>query len=145
VTYSQARNTEWRRERMKDPEFRARTYARSNARKKERYATDPVFRAKRIVAAAEWARKNPEKNRALRLKMEWKQRGIPTPTRPCPERCEACGDLPGKSALHNDHNHLTGTFRGWLCVRCNHALGLLKDSPERCLALARYARAESLQ
>jgi hypothetical protein len=136
MPYSQEQNTAWRRERMKDPEIRAR----SNATRRARYARDPAVRSKAISSAAAWAKKNPEKNRILRLKIEWKQRGIPTPTRQCPDRCEACGDLPGKRALHNDHNHLTGTFRGWLCNRCNRALGFLKDSPDRCLALARYAR-----
>lgn len=140
--YSKEAHAAWKRERMKDPEIRAR----ANALRRERYATDPVVRKKKIAAAADWAKKNPEKHRALRLKIEWKNRGIPNPTRPMPDKCEVCGDLPSNGrALHNDHNHLTGAFRGWLCVRCNHALGLLKDSPERCLALARYARAESLQ
>ena len=42
---------------------------------------------------------------------------------------------PTNSATHNgtlywnlDHNHKTGTFRGWLCSRCNSGLGWLGDS-----------------
>ena len=28
-----------------------------------------------------------------------------------------------------DHDHVTGEFRGWLCAKCNSALGLMQDSP----------------
>ena len=54
------------------------------------------------------------------------------PTRPKPEQCEVCGafgkDL--KKGLCYDHNHKTGKFRGWICGRCNFALGLVKDSKD---------------
>lgn len=40
--------------------------------------------------------------------------------------------------LHLDHCHATGRFRGWLCSRCNHALGLLEDSPGKLRALAAF-------
>ncbi len=37
-----------------------------------------------------------------------------------------------------DHDHKTGKFRGWLCGRCNSALGLLKDSTDTIFGLAVY-------
>jgi hypothetical protein len=37
-----------------------------------------------------------------------------------------------------DHNHTTGQIRGLLCHRCNTALGLLGDDPERLQAVIRY-------
>ncbi len=37
-----------------------------------------------------------------------------------------------------DHDHQTGLPRGWLCGRCNKALGLLDDSQERLAAAAAY-------
>jgi hypothetical protein len=72
------------------------------------------------------------------------RRGL-APTRPCPALCEMCGQPPGKKALSLDHDHSTGVFRGWLCGRCNTALGLLRDSVDLCLAAARYLRKPELQ
>ena len=37
-----------------------------------------------------------------------------------------------------DHCHQTGRVRGWLCRRCNSALGLFCDSPERVRAALEY-------
>ncbi len=62
--------------------------------------------------------------------------------RPCPERCEVCGDPPGKGRrLDFDHCHLLDTFRGWLCHSCNVALGNAKDDPARLRKLANYLEA----
>jgi hypothetical protein len=49
--------------------------------------------------------------------------------RPMPDNCEICGK-PSKNFLrdlHYDHNHKTGKFRGWLCLKCNAALGLVDE------------------
>lgn len=35
--------------------------------------------------------------------------------------CELCGNIP-KVGLNEDHDHRTGTHRGWLCGRCNKYL-----------------------
>ena len=44
--------------------------------------------------------------------------------------CAICGQKPSASALHYDHDHETGEFRGWLCFRCNAGLGMFEDNVE---------------
>lgn len=73
---------------------------------------------------AAWHRNNRERSRAIRRRMA----KLPSPTHPCPDRCEICRSLPGNRALHLDHDHKTGEFRGWLCSRCNTGLGLFRDN-----------------
>lgn len=55
--------------------------------------------------------------------------------------CTLCGRLP-KPGHSNccDHDHATGRFRGWLCHRCNRAIGLLGDSIELLEKAAQYLR-----
>lgn len=50
--------------------------------------------------------------------------------------CEVCSGRDAKTGL--DHDHESGEIRGVLCGRCNTALGLLKDDPQRIRALALY-------
>jgi hypothetical protein len=42
--------------------------------------------------------------------------------------------------LHFDHDHETGAFRGWICGKCNTALGLADDDPEILLKLIEYLK-----
>lgn len=49
--------------------------------------------------------------------------------------CETCG---ATNNLCWDHDHKTGKFRGTLCSRCNLAIGLMGDNPERLLAAHQY-------
>lgn len=137
---------------------------RANARRRERYAEDPHYRAKESERAREknrkWAAANPEKareknrnsNRKHRTanpeySRKWRaanpeydrtRRGLPTPTHPCPAVCEACGGPPGKKSLALDHCHSTGGFRGWLCVKCNAAVGMLGDTLPSLMRAAEY-------
>jgi hypothetical protein len=44
--------------------------------------------------------------------------------------CAICGDpARADSSLHVDHDHGSGEIRGLLCMRCNNAIGLLKEDP----------------
>jgi len=60
--------------------------------------------------------------------------------RPKPDACEVCGSNEQYEhiGICFDHDHTTGQFRGWLCAKCNLALGLVDDNPERLLKLALY-------
>lgn len=60
-----------------------------------------------------------------------RRRGLPPPTRDMPSACECCGAqkyLPGRNGLALDHCQETGRFRGWLCFKCNTAIGKLGDT-----------------
>ena len=58
---------------------------------------------------------------------------------PRPDLCEVCGRPPnGMGALHLDHCHSTGAFRGWLCNSCNLSLGAASDDPAILRKLADY-------
>lgn len=57
-------------------------------------------------------------------------------------RCAICAGPPNGpgSRLHIDHCHDTGRIRGLLCGKCNTAIGLLCDDPERAERAAAYLR-----
>jgi Recombination endonuclease VII len=97
-----------------------------------------VFDAKSKAAYGRWAKS--DKATAYWAKKNAKTYGIPDPTHPEPDRCEICGDLSGARSLHRDHCHTKKIFRGWLCARCNMAVGFLRDDPLRADKLAAYLR-----
>lgn len=49
--------------------------------------------------------------------------------------CEVCSNT---TRVAFDHNHNTGRFRGFLCYRCNLALGYVSDSENILLGLILY-------
>lgn len=85
------------------------------------YNQRPEVRKKRTIYCRERAREK-----------------LPVPTRPCPSVCELCGGPPGEVALHLDHDHATGVFRGWLCRHCNLGLGNFQDSVVRLFCAMNY-------
>jgi len=55
--------------------------------------------------------------------------------------CDICkGTVAGGrfSEWHIDHDHVNGAVRGVLCAKCNTAIGLMGDSPDRLRAAADY-------
>jgi len=60
-----------------------------------------------------------------------------TAPRPKPIQCEICGGL---GRICYDHDHKTGKFRGWICLRCNVAIGMVKENTETLMALADYIK-----
>jgi hypothetical protein len=105
-------------------------------------------------AKASWKKRNPERarmhsrNTMRRLKaanpekyraMGRKSRGLPLPTRPAPQLCECCGkpERPERG-ICLDHDHPSGKFRGWLCHKCNTAIGALGDNWQGVYAALDY-------
>jgi len=57
--------------------------------------------------------------------------------------CAICGDAPKDDvSLHVDHEHGSGRVRGLLCMRCNNALGLLKEDEELLWSALTYLGAD---
>jgi hypothetical protein len=52
-----------------------------------------------------------------------------------PDTCEVCGDT---WKICFDHCHTTGKFRGWLCGKCNAAIGMAKENMDIMLRLVAY-------
>lgn len=86
-----------------------------------------------------WRARNRDRSRQLNRESKRRADGVPEPTRPAPIACELCDRPPSnKRVLAADHDHATGKFRGWLCHRCNTALGLLGDTMEAVEKALRY-------
>lgn len=87
-----------------------------------------------------WREKNPDYGKQRHRRNREEAAG-----RPMPDACELCEALRGEAALCFDHDHETGEFRGWLCTRCNTALGKLGDTLEslkRAVAYLERAKQE---
>jgi hypothetical protein len=61
--------------------------------------------------------------------------------RPRPNVCDLC-NKPNKTnrPIQFDHCHQTGEFRGWLCRKCNSALGLVSDDIGLLLKMVEYLK-----
>ncbi len=54
-------------------------------------------------------------------------------------RCKICGTIDfGKKGPSVDHDHSTGKVRAILCGRCNKAIGLMDDNPDKLKLAAEY-------
>ena len=84
----------------------------------------------KVALALKGKPKSPEHRLALKnalggsnlLDRQIKQAG-----RTKPENCEICNSI-GRICF--DHDHATGLFRGWICHRCNLALGYISDNTD---------------
>lgn len=55
------------------------------------------------------------------------------------ERCAICQQQPSdERRLAIDHDHTTGAVRGLLCIRCNTAIGSMRDDPALLQAAVAY-------
>lgn len=105
-------------------EARKRWYDENPERRRELAVA--YYQKNRTEVLARRAAKRKADPRVLETARRW--RGLPEPTRPQPTHCELDGRPLEPGKVHLDHDHVTGAFRGWLCNRCNLALGHLGDN-----------------
>lgn len=146
-----------------------------NSSRRERYANDPEYRAKRAAYGKKWRAKHAEQVKATKAAAYRRDRvtiladerriknsrkyhlsktyGITTEQyEDLLERqggtCATCSaDEPG-GRLKNfavDHDHETGEIRGLLCFACNLVLGLIGDDAGTLRALADYLSTHLLE
>lgn len=54
-----------------------------------------------------------------------------------PNKCELCGR---KGRICFDHDHKTGKFRGWICIKCNSTLGMVEESTRILNLIIKYIK-----
>lgn len=137
---SQSRTPEKNREYMREyyannrekfQQYQRDTADRRNARRRERYATDPAYRAECLRISK---LRDPESVRDTRLRNQF---GITA--HEYDEQLELQGggcaicrtdiESNGGRRLAVDHCHNSGRVRGILCSECNLGLGKFKDDP----------------
>lgn len=89
-----------------------------------------------------WNRANPDKLRRYNRtkegqKLGWTDALYDAVLAAQRGRCGICGGRPS-SRLHRDHNHANTKPRGLLCIKCNSALGLMRDQTVLLRAAADY-------
>lgn len=86
-----------------------------------------------------WFKKGQKAHNLKGVSIEYRRKHPPTPK---PSNCESCGSdaKDTKKGICFDHDHDTNKFRGWLCQRCNIALGMLKNDYDNIIKLAEYIK-----
>ncbi len=51
--------------------------------------------------------------------------------------CKICGRI---DLMHIDHDHISGTIRGLLCVKCNTGLGQFNEDPDLMTRATEYLK-----
>src|SRR3990167_1958797 len=117
-------------QRNKEKYMERQRKCRLNPKNRQRYLEDAKRRSK------EWYAKRGNKerrymyNRASWLRQIEKLEKIAGRKRP--EACEICQI---KGVMMFDHDHKTGKFRGWICMKCNTVLGKVNDDKKILEAL----------
>lgn len=113
-----------------------------NRKRRERYANDSAFRAKKKEEVHNYYQNNPD----VRLNQRLKKFGINLNEyrRILKEqggKCAICGSEIGDvmgNRLYVDHDHVSGKVRGLLCSKCNFGLGNFNDDIELMKKAIKY-------
>lgn len=106
--------------------------------KEKRNALAAKNREKELARASKWQAENWDEIKQRRADRLEQLAG-----RPRPDVCEVCEESSDRK-LAFDHCHDNGHFRGWLCHKCNLALGLMRDNPALLKKLAGYIESDWL-
>lgn len=103
-----------------------------NAKRRERYANDPEYAARKRETNRRYRERNPRADRAAKIKSMYgltievydelldRQGGV----------CAICKEVPvTERGFHVDHCKTTLIVRGILCHHCNTGIGLLRHDP----------------
>jgi hypothetical protein len=132
---------------IKDPEKKKaahrRWYTKAKAtnsetwqrRKEKARLRAPKYQQQRNEYQRQMRAEDPQRLNAYQRKSRLK-RDETLAGRKKPTQCEVCGS--NETAIHFDHCHQTGAFRGWLCFHCNAALGHIRDDAIRLRKLLAY-------
>jgi hypothetical protein len=138
-------NIRYRERYRTDPEFRARALAKS----RKYWAENHSFRKRRVSKRAELRADKPDDKaeKASKAMVERARRHRISPQDlelllSAHSKCEN-PNCDNTEKLHVDHCHSTGGIRGVLCSGCNSALGYLKDNPQRIAGLVEYITARA--
>ena len=95
-------------------------------RERERYNTDPEFRAKRCADKAANRDRSKEYAREVRRQYGITIEDVQKMTEAQENKCAICQETMTKP--HVDHCHKSGRVRAILCAACNKGLGCFKDN-----------------
>jgi hypothetical protein len=101
--------------------------------------SDPVPWDQRPENREHASQRNRVRNAEYRKSRETIRYGIQAP-RPKPKTCELCFNE--RRVIVFDHCHSTKVFRGWICVPCNTAIGLMENNPGLLKRIVKYLNPE---
>lgn len=116
-------------------------YAEARRRRRDEC---PDARMKSREANRRWKKRNPDRvreDKRSRQNASNAKKLAEMAGRPKSSTCEICGvaeDGTRATQIMFDHCHATGRFRGWICHRCNVALGYIKDNVQVARRIVAY-------
>ena len=120
-------------QRNKDKYLESQRKCRNNPKNRERYLEDARKRSK------EWYQRPGNKERRyVYNRASWKKHIKKLEEIAGRKRSKICEICYEDGIIVFDHNHKTGLFRGWICVRCNTVLGKIKDNKNLLKKLISY-------